>query len=47
MIHNEGYAKDKDFYIILKNPAGTTELGEPNIARVTIIDNDGELERRL
>lgn len=42
MIHNEGYANDKDFYIILKNPSVFTDLGEPNIARITIIDNDGK-----
>ena len=34
---------EKDFYVILKNPVGSIELGEPNLARITIIDDDGNL----
>lgn len=41
IIHHEGYALEKDFYVILKNPVGSAELGEPNLARITIIDDDG------
>lgn len=41
IIHHEGYALEKDFYVILKNPMGNVELGEPNLARITIIDDDG------
>ncbi|KAL9986334.1 hypothetical protein ACROYT_G000471 [Oculina patagonica] len=40
IIHHEGYAMEKDFYVILKNPVGSAELGEPNLARITIIDDD-------
>ena len=29
--------------MILKNPVGSVELGEPNLARITIIDDDGKL----
>ena len=43
IIHHEGYALEKDFYVILKNPVGSIELGEPNLARITIIDDDGNL----
>ena len=43
IIHHDGYALEKDFYVILKNPAGSVELGEPNLARITIIDDDGNL----
>ena len=42
--HCEGYALEKDFYVLLKNPVGKTELGEPNLARITIIDDDGNEE---
>ena len=41
LIHHEGYALEKDFYLLLKNPMGKVELGEPNLARITIIDDDG------
>lgn len=41
IIYHEGYAQEKDFYLLLKNPVGKTELGEPNLARITIIDDDG------
>ena len=43
IIYHEGYALEKDFYVILKNPVGSVELGEPNLARITIIDDDGKL----
>ena len=41
LIHHEGYTQEKDFYVLLKNPMGKAELGEPNLARITIIDDDG------
>ena len=41
LIHHEGYTQEKDFYVLLKNPVGKGELGEPNLARITIIDDDG------
>ena len=41
LIHHEGYTQEKDFYMLLKNPVGKGELGEPNLARITIIDDDG------
>ena len=41
IIHHGGYALEKDFYVILKNPVGSVELGEPNLTRITIIDDDG------
>lgn len=40
IVHHDGYALEKDFYVLLKNPVGTVELGEPNLARITIIDDD-------
>lgn len=40
LIHHEGYAQEKDFYVLLKNPMGKADLGEPNLARITIIDDD-------
>lgn len=44
IVHHDGYALEKDFYILLKNPVGTAELGEPNLARITIIDDDGNVK---
>ena len=41
IIHHDGYALEKDFYLLLKNPVGIAELGEPNLSRITIIDDDG------
>jgi len=41
IMHRDGYALEKDFYVILKNPVGSVELGEPNLTRITIIDDDG------
>ncbi|KAJ7384559.1 hypothetical protein OS493_021190 [Desmophyllum pertusum] len=40
IIHHDGYALEKDFYLLLKNPVGIAELGEPNLSRITIIDDD-------
>ena len=34
------YEPDREFYIILKNAKGLTAIGDPSIARVTIIDDD-------
>ena len=42
IINDNQYEADVDFYVILKNPNGGGGLGEPSIARVTIIDDDGE-----
>ncbi|EDO45642.1 predicted protein [Nematostella vectensis] len=38
----EDFSKNKDFYVLLKNPSpeGITDLGEPNLTRITIIDDD-------
>ena len=44
IIHHEGYALEKDFYVLLKNAVGSAELGEPNLARITIIDDDGNIK---
>ena len=41
LIHHEGYTQEKAFYVLLKNPMGKAELGEPNLTRITIIDDDG------
>ena len=41
IIHHEGYAMEKDFYVLLKNPKGMADLGEPSLTRITIIDDDG------
>ena len=41
LIHHEGYMQEKDLYVLLKNPTGKAELGEPNLTRITIIDDDG------
>lgn len=41
IIYYEGYVLEKDFYVILKNFMGSVELGEFNLARITIIDDDG------
>ena len=41
IINDNQYEADVDFYIILKTPSGEASLGDPNVARVTIIDDDG------
>ena len=41
IIKNDHYDADADFYILLKAPTGDSSLGDPNITRVTIIDDDG------
>ncbi|XP_070172877.1 sodium/calcium exchanger 2-like isoform X9 [Littorina saxatilis] len=40
IINDNQYEADVDFYILLKNPAGGGGLGDPSIARVTIVDDD-------
>ncbi|XP_064647544.1 sodium/calcium exchanger 1-like isoform X2 [Lineus longissimus] len=40
IINDLQYEADTEFYIILKNPGGDGGIGEPSIARVTIIDDD-------
>jgi solute carrier family 8 (sodium/calcium exchanger) len=42
IINDLQYEADTEFYIILKNPGGDSGIGEPSIARVTIIDDDGK-----
>ena len=43
IINDNQYEADVDFYVILKNPVGqNAAIGDPSIARVTIIDDDGE-----
>ena len=41
IINDNQFENDCDFYIILKNPLNGTSLGDPNITRVTIVDDDG------
>ena len=41
IINDNQYEADVDFYVILKNPQGDAGLSDPNITRVTIIDDDG------
>ena len=43
IINDNQYEADVDFYVILKNPTGGGGLGDPSIARVTIVDDDGQL----
>ncbi|XP_071964302.1 sodium/calcium exchanger 3-like isoform X2 [Antedon mediterranea] len=42
IINDNEYENDMEFYVILKNPEGESVegLGDPSIARVTIIDDD-------
>ncbi|XP_019615312.1 PREDICTED: sodium/calcium exchanger 3-like isoform X8 [Branchiostoma belcheri] len=42
IINDQQYQSDKDFYVILKspNPREDAALGDPSVARVTIIDDD-------
>ncbi|XP_035668339.1 sodium/calcium exchanger 3-like isoform X5 [Branchiostoma floridae] len=42
IINDQQYQSDKDFYVILKSPAPREDaaLGDPSVARVTIIDDD-------
>ncbi|XP_076803796.1 sodium/calcium exchanger 1-like isoform X1 [Clavelina lepadiformis] len=40
IINDDQYFPDTDFYIILKNPSNDASLGDPSVARVTIIDDD-------
>lgn len=42
IINDNQYEADVDFYVILKNATGDSGIGDPSIARVTIIDDDGE-----
>lgn len=42
IINDNDYEPDKEFYVILKNPDGEAALGDPSIARATIIDDDGK-----
>ena len=42
IIKGSEYEADVDFYVILKNPAGGAGLADPSIARVTIVDDDGQ-----
>jgi len=42
IVNDQMFEADTDFYLILKNPEGEAALGDPSIARVTIIDDDGE-----
>ena len=42
IINDNQYEADVDFYVILKNAAGTAGIGDPSVARITIIDDDGE-----
>jgi hypothetical protein len=43
IVQHDDYTKDKEFYVILKNPTppNSVDLGEPSLTRVTIIDDDG------
>ncbi|XP_013418432.1 sodium/calcium exchanger 2 isoform X2 [Lingula anatina] len=45
IVNDNQYEADVDFYVILKNPSAEAGLGDPSVARVTIIDDDepGEL----
>ena len=45
IIKNDHYDADADFYILLKAPTGDASLGDPNITRVTIIDDDGQYKK--
>ena len=42
IIESHSHEVDLDFYLILKNPQGGGGLGDPSLARVTIVDDDGE-----
>lgn len=41
VINDAQYEGNVDFYVLLKNAKGDAGIGDPNIARVTIIDDDG------
>ncbi|KAK7501658.1 hypothetical protein BaRGS_00007089, partial [Batillaria attramentaria] len=40
IINDDQYEADVDFYVILKNPGGGAGLGDPNITRITVVDDD-------
>ncbi|XP_048252475.1 sodium/calcium exchanger 2-like isoform X2 [Haliotis rufescens] len=40
IVNDNQYEADVDFYLILKNPQGQSGLGDPSVARVTIVDDD-------
>ena len=43
IVDNNQFDDDTEFYIILRNPLGGRGLGDPSVATVTIIDDDGKL----
>lgn len=43
IVNDNQYTADVDLYVILKNATGDAGLGDPNVARITIIDDDGQL----
>ena len=47
IVNDHEFEPDTDFYIILRNPEGDAGLGDPSVARVTIIDDDGESPARM
>ena len=43
LVDDNQYNPGADFYVILKNPRGEAALGDPSVARVTIIDDDSKI----
>ena len=41
IVNDNQFESDVDFYVILKNPNGGSGLGDPSVARITIVDDDG------
>ncbi|XP_060062808.1 sodium/calcium exchanger 2-like [Ylistrum balloti] len=40
IINDQQFENDVDFYIILKNPNNGSNIGDPSVTRVTIVDDD-------
>ncbi|OWF47929.1 sodium/calcium exchanger 2-like isoform X3 [Mizuhopecten yessoensis] len=40
VINDQQFESDVDFYIILKNPNNGSNIGDPSVTRVTIVDDD-------
>lgn len=41
IINDNQFENDVTFYIVLKNAGGGAGIGDPSVAMVTIVDDDG------
>jgi len=42
IINDNQFENDVTFYIVLKNAGGGAGIGDPSVAMVTIVDDDGK-----